>query len=78
MKQFKNTALAALCGIAIAFGSASCTNLDENVYSSLTPQNLSGTEQETEDMIGNLYVQLRFMYWAWEGYFDINGRVQTV
>ena len=23
-------------------------------------------------MLGNLYVQLRFMYWSWEGYFDIN------
>jgi hypothetical protein len=69
----KHTILAAFTAIALIFGAApACTNLDEHIYSSLSPDNLSGTEDEVQDMLGNLYVQLRFMYWSWEGYFDIN------
>jgi len=72
MKKIFNLIASVALGAAILFGGSACTNLDEHVYSSLTPDNLSGTEEETMDMVGNLYVQLRFMYWAWEGYFDIN------
>ena len=72
MKKIKNIFLAVISAAAILSGAAACTNLDEHVYSSLTPENLAGTEEETADMLGNLYVQLRYMYWAWEGYFDIN------
>ena len=50
---------------------SSCTNLDEEIYSDLTDSNLEGTEQEILSMVGSLYVQFRFLYWAWEGYFDI-------
>ena len=50
---------------------SSCTNLDEELYSDLTDANLEGTEQEILSMVGSLYVQFRFLYWAWEGYFDI-------
>lgn len=50
---------------------SSCTNLDEQIYSDLTDDNLEGTEQEILSMVGSLYVQFRFLYWAWEGYFDI-------
>lgn len=50
---------------------SSCTNLDEELYSDLTDSNLEGTEQEILSMVGSLYVQFRFLYWAWEGYFDI-------
>lgn len=71
MKKIKNTIIAILCGAAMVCGS-SCTNLDENIYSSLSPSNLTGSDEETADILGNLYVQLRYMYWAWEGYFDIN------
>ena len=72
MKLMKKAIIALLCGAAVLSGSVSCTNLDEEVYSNLSPVNLAGTDDETSDMLGNLYVQLRFMYWAWEGYFDIN------
>ena len=67
------TKLFATVFAAIALAAApACTNLDEHIYSSLSPDNLSGTDDEVQDMLGNLYVQLRFMYWSWEGYFDIN------
>ncbi len=72
MKTIKRFLAATLAAAALLAGSTSCTDLTEHVYSSLSPENLSGTEEETMDMLGNLYVQLRFMYWAWEGYFDIN------
>jgi len=72
MKKLRNTIVAIFCSTALLCGGVSCTNLDEQVFDSLAPTNLSGTDDEISDMLGNLYVQLRFMYWAWEGYFDIN------
>ncbi len=63
---------AATFAAAVLAVTPACTDLDEHIYSSLSPDNLSGTEDETMDMLGNLYVQLRFLYWSWEGYFDIN------
>lgn len=72
MKNITRFIISSIAAVAILAGSNACTNLDEHIYSSLSPDNLSGTEDETADMLGNLYVQLRFMYWAWEGYFDIN------
>lgn len=70
MKKIKNYFIALLVGTTLSLGS--CTNLDEIVYSELTDENLTGTEAELASMTGSLYVQLRFLYWAWEGYFDIN------
>ncbi len=72
MKHITKLIAGTLAAFAIFTAAPSCTDLTEHVYSSLSPDNLSGTEDETMDMLGNLYVQLRFMYWAWEGYFDIN------
>ena len=72
MKNITRFITSCIAAVAILAGSSACTNLDEHIYSSLSPDNLSGTDDETMDMLGNLYVQLRFMYWAWEGYFDIN------
>ena len=72
MKNITKIIAGTLAAFAIFSTAPSCTNLDEHVYSSLSPSNLSGTDDETMDMLGNLYVQLRFMYWSWEGYFDIN------
>ena len=72
MKTITKIIASTFAAAAILGAAPSCTDLTEHVYSSLSPANLSGTEDETADMLGNLYVQLRFMYWAWEGYFDIN------
>ena len=58
-----------LAGIVLL--ASACTNLEEELYSDLTDDNLEGTEQEILSMVGSLYVQFRFLYWAWEGYFDI-------
>src|SRR5512133_934615 len=49
---------------------SSCTNLDENIYSSLTADNISYTPEEIESMSGPVYTNLRYTYWAWEALFD--------
>lgn len=69
MKKIQHFFWGLFAGSALLLGS--CTNLDETVYSELTNDNLQGTEAEIASMTGSLYVQLRFLYWAWEGYFDI-------
>ena len=71
MKRIKGIISALLAGTVLL--ASSCTNLDEQelLYSELTDDNLEGTEQEILSMVGSLYVQFRFLYWAWEGYFDI-------
>ena len=69
MKRIKELLFVLLAGTMLSF--SSCTNLDEQVYSDLTPDNLTGSEDEIMTLVGNLYVQLRYTYWAWEGYFDI-------
>jgi starch-binding outer membrane protein, SusD/RagB family len=50
--------------------SPSCTNLDETLYSSLSEDNISYTEEEIESMSGPVYTNLRYTYWAWEALFD--------
>ncbi len=72
MKKMNKFFAAMFAAAALLAGSYACTNLDEHIYSDLSPENLSGSEDEVMDMMGNLYAQLRFSYWAWEGYFDIN------
>lgn len=69
MKRIKGFISALLAGVLLV--TSSCTNLDENLYSELSDSNLEGTDQEILSMVGSLYVQLRFLYWAWEGYFDL-------
>lgn len=48
----------------------SCTNLGEQIYSELNESILKYTEEEIESMSGPIYTNLRYTYWAWEGYFD--------
>jgi hypothetical protein len=54
----------------LAFGA--CTNLDENVYDKLTDQTIDISDPDaTGSMMGEVYAQLRFLYWSWNGYFDM-------
>jgi starch-binding outer membrane protein, SusD/RagB family len=48
----------------------SCTDLDETLYSSLSDNNITYTDEEVESMSGPVYTNLRYTYWAWEGMFD--------
>jgi len=70
MKLFRYITL----GIAVsslAFLGA-CTDLKENVYSSLTDETIDVTDEDVvSSMMGEAYAQFRFIYWSWNGYFDL-------
>lgn len=51
----------------------SCTDLSETVYDTLTDETIDVTDPEIVGyMMGEVYAQFRFMYWGWNGYFDLN------
>lgn len=63
---FLNLAASAL----IVLGS--CTNLDENVYDKLTDETIDVNDPEILGyMMGEVYAQFRYLYWGWNGYFDL-------
>ena len=50
----------------------SCTDLDETIYTDLSDKNLDFTDEATiASLVGSVYSRLRFVYWDWNGYFDI-------
>ena len=60
--------------LAVAAGTAftSCTDLDETIYSQLTDEVVDVTDDAViESMMGEAYTQLRYLYWGWNGYFDL-------
>src|SRR5687767_7005483 len=48
-----------------------CTDLSENVYSSLSEENIKFSEEDISRMTGAIYNELRHIYWGWNGLFDI-------
>ncbi len=70
-KQFKHAATAALTALFAIVG-ASCTDLSETVYSSLTEENVDLTEESTlEALSASVYSNIRFMYWGYYGLMDL-------
>ena len=70
MKSIKYFAMS----LAVAAGTAftSCTDLDETIYSQLTDEVVDVTDEAViESMMGEAYTQLRYLYWGWNGYFDL-------
>lgn len=66
--RFKNSiSIAFITGLLLL---SSCTDLDETLYSQLSEDNISYTDEEIESMSGPVYTNLRYTYWAWEGLFD--------
>jgi starch-binding outer membrane protein, SusD/RagB family len=50
----------------------SCTDLDETVYDKLTDETIDVNDPEIVGyMMGEVYAQFRFLYWGWNGYFDV-------
>lgn len=58
-------------GLSVVMIISSCTDLQEDIYEDLTPGNLTFNEQEIASLKGGAYAKLRFLYWGWNGYFDI-------
>jgi len=70
MKFTKYLFLNLAAGALIAL--ASCTNLEENVYDQLTDETIDVNDPEILGyMMGEVYAQFRYLYWGWNGYFDL-------
>lgn len=71
MKLFKNIILGLAVSSMLTLGA--CTNLDETVYDKLTDETIDVNDPEIVGyMMGEAYAQFRFLYWGWNGYFDLN------
>ncbi len=72
MKLIKNIILSLAACSALMY-SSSCTDLTEKVYDQLTDETIDVTDPEIVGyMMGEAYAQFRFLYWGWNGYFDLN------
>ncbi len=70
MKLFKNTIIGFVAGSLLTLGS--CTDLTETVYDKLTDETIDVNDPEIVGyMMGEAFVQLRYLYWGWNGYFDL-------
>lgn len=70
MKRFRKTIIGILTGSLLTFGA--CTDLNETVYDKLTDDTIDVTDPEIVGyMMGEAYAQFRFLYWGWNGYFDL-------
>ena len=59
--------------VAILLTIVACADLDENVYSDLPFDSIDTSDPEIIDaFMGEALAQFRFIYWNWEGYFDLN------
>lgn len=68
--KLKNIFLSLAAGSLMAF--SSCTNLDETIYDQLTDDVIDVTDEQTVGAVmGEAYAQLRYLYWGWNGYFDL-------
>lgn len=70
MKTLKNIFMGLTACSAVAF--SSCTDLTEHIYDQLTDETVDVTdERDVNSMMGEAYAQLRYLYWGWNGYFDL-------
>ncbi len=69
MKLLKKTAIFLISSFLLL---GACTDLTENVYDTLTDATIDVNDPEIIGyMMGEAYAQFRFMYWGWNGYFDL-------
>ena len=70
MKFIKYTIYSLALSALMVLGA--CTNLDETVYDKLTDETIDVNDPEIVGyMMGEVYAQFRFLYWGWNGYFDV-------
>ncbi|WP_163713695.1 RagB/SusD family nutrient uptake outer membrane protein [Mangrovibacterium lignilyticum] len=70
MKLIKYSIYSLVVGTLMLVGS--CTNLDETVYDQLTDETIDVNDPEIVGyMMGEVFAQFRFLYWGWNGYFDV-------
>lgn len=67
MKRLIYAAVALCAGL----GPTACTDLDEELYDTLTSENHTFSSAETAQTIGSVYSALSTVYWGWLGHSDI-------
>lgn len=72
MKKIYNKIVSSVLVGATVMGAASCTNLDETLYSELTAEQYEFTPDDINRMVGPVYTSLATAFWGWFGYSDIN------
>lgn len=71
MKLIKYALLSLAVSSLLTF--TACTDLNETVYDKLTDETIDVNDPEIVGyMMGEAYAQFRFLYWGWNGYFDLN------
>ncbi|MDD4991736.1 MAG: RagB/SusD family nutrient uptake outer membrane protein [Paludibacter sp.] len=71
MKLLKYSILGLIAGSMLTF--SACTDVSENVYDVLTDKTIDVKDPAIVGyMMGEAYAQFRFLYWGWNGYFDLN------
>ena len=69
--NFKHIIMGLAASSCLAF--SSCTDLSETLYDELTEDNLDfNSENDVNSLKGQAIAQFRYIYWAWNGYFDLN------
>jgi len=70
MKLFKKIFISATVSSILTLGA--CTDLKESVYDKLTDETIDVNDPTIVGyMMGEAYAQFRFLYWGWNGYFDL-------
>lgn len=70
MKLIKNILMGLAVSSLLTF--SACTDLTENMYDSLTDSTIDVNDPAIVGyMMGEAYAQFRFLYWGWNGYFDL-------
>lgn len=70
MKITKYINFSIVLGFLLTIGA--CTDLEETVYDKLTDETIDVTDPTVVgSMMGEVYAQFRFLYWGWNGYFDV-------
>ena len=70
MKRFKNIIAGIAATSLLSLGA--CTDLTETVYDQLTDETIDVNDKEVVGyMMGEAFAQFRFLYWGWNGYFDL-------
>lgn len=70
MKLFKKIILGLAVSSILIVGA--CTDLEETLYDKLSDETIDVNDPEIVGyMMGEVYAQFRFLYWGWNGYFDV-------
>jgi len=58
--------------VSLLVFSGACTDLEESPYDILTDETIDVNDPEIVGyMMDSVYAQFRFLYWGWNGYFDL-------